>query len=90
MRRDYEKMSAYQLIMAGLQEAIRHCRGELTLRTTKRAIGDPNTTSFFQRLKKGMEESIAYSRGEKRLRTTTVSTRVKASERTKRSARTRK
>jgi putative transcriptional regulator len=32
--RDYEKMSAYELIKAGLDESIAHSRGELTLRTT--------------------------------------------------------
>jgi hypothetical protein len=40
MKRNYENMSAYELIKAGLQEALRHARGEMALKTTKRVIPD--------------------------------------------------
>ena len=32
MKRNYENMSAYELIKAGLQEALRHARGEMALK----------------------------------------------------------
>jgi putative transcriptional regulator len=34
--RDYENMSAFEVIKAGLEEGIAHARGELTLKTTTR------------------------------------------------------
>jgi putative transcriptional regulator len=44
MNRDYEGMSAFDVIKTGLNEAIAHARGELTLKTTVRPVPPPPAT----------------------------------------------